>query len=208
MSKQRSADRAQLDVEHSERCYLRFGALPKDKTSHGGIGWSREKGVSAYRGYKEPGGRYALDIPCDPGQRDQLVLIFGLILQGRPVYVMSGTEIGRGRAGEPLLKNVTAKAVPSFVEVGLPHWLGPQGRELEKEWNKWRRSARQGRGRRPLGLQKQAALALEEGLDRMFPFRTHSIPTAVRRSNAEDLISMFTAGGNRRAARRSFKAAR
>jgi hypothetical protein len=56
--------------------------------------------------------------------------------------------------------------------------------------------------------QLMARFALEEALDIMFPIRLSHISAVERRRNAEDLINMFKAGTNRRAARRSFKTAR
>src|SRR3954465_10746901 len=101
-----------MNPEYSEHCYLRFGKLPGGGASHDGRTGAREKGVSCFRAERGENGCYILDIPCDPSGRDLLVLAFGLVLQGRPAYVASGIEVGRGGAGEPLLKNVTAKALP------------------------------------------------------------------------------------------------
>lgn len=209
---------------HSEAVYLRFGQLPPGGRSFRGDGegatW--EMGVSVYRGYRKPSGTYVLDIPKAHNGFDLLVVAFNFVLESRPVYVVSGTEVGQGRGGEPVLRDATEKAISLLYSVELPEWLGPQARKLDKEWNRQRRNSRRGDAeaeysrlasslrRRPGSLRNLLVLALEEAWYLIHP-PPASLDAAERRRNLQTFDRMMggdlsvRGGSMNRATRRKLK---
>ena len=84
--------------------YLRFGKIPEDKISriHRGDGiLGEEKGVSVWDC------TFVDDVPFpilpDDSSEDGLADYFYSLLGDKPVYLVTGTEIGKGYVGEPVL---------------------------------------------------------------------------------------------------------
>lgn len=94
-----------------KRFYLRYGDLPSGGRSVNHATGKKEAGVSVYAAKWEPvSGRWRLD-----GNAELGAALFSAA-QGRPVYLVSGEEVGRGSDGEPVLKK--AKIVAGMAYDG------------------------------------------------------------------------------------------
>ena len=90
--------------------YIRFGGIPKDETS---FAWNiegnikgAEPGVSVYDAVLLGDGKYHIVLPL-PITEQMLNTFYSLInYQKRQVYLVEGTEVGRGSDNEPCLKNI------------------------------------------------------------------------------------------------------
>lgn len=88
--------------------YVRFGEIPKDEKS-GIYDWRKqqivgsENGVSVYNCCKiENEWRIVLPTRCKESTLDTL---YGLLIDGKDMYILSGDEVGVGSDNEPLIKN-------------------------------------------------------------------------------------------------------
>lgn len=86
--------------------YLRFGDIPTSGLSNI---WLRDEiigqelGVSVYDAALMADGWHVI-LP-KPITRNVINTLYGLLAQKKPVYILSGEEVGIGTDGEPLLKN-------------------------------------------------------------------------------------------------------
>jgi hypothetical protein len=90
-----------------ESVYLRFGEMPPGGRSNyhyfaPGIG--QEFGVSVYRGQRLENGTYHIDLRRGMCGLDTRFLR-SLLCYARPLHVVSGSHVGIGGAGEPLLRD-------------------------------------------------------------------------------------------------------
>lgn len=104
-----------LDISVEPRTvnlYIRFGKIPPNEESnmkHKFETIGKEIGVSCYRVHTH-NGKYLpiLPIPCT---EDTLCTMDYCLLEAskglRPVYIITGDEVGIGADKEPLLKNIT-----------------------------------------------------------------------------------------------------
>lgn len=81
-------------------CYVRLGDLPASGRSRNHADGSNEAGVSVYHGEILPTGE-ARPLPRHNAELCGLLTM----LAERPMYVVTGDEIGTGSDGEPLLAN-------------------------------------------------------------------------------------------------------
>lgn len=144
--------------------YVRFGENPEDERSdfmgvaRGTLSntarWGREEGVSCFEAKREPSGFLTvLFRGLDPVKRKGLRGTFeGLARGGRPLYEVRGDVIGRGIAGEPLLRNCEAEEIPLTTAVKLGP---PKDRAFTyvEGWNRWRYldGTREGHRTPPMG---------------------------------------------------------
>jgi hypothetical protein len=103
--KSRQATPAPARRQRKKRIYLRFGAWPKEERSANYVNDENEWGVSVYPA------RYNAEQGCweyDTADSAYHIAYGGMaqILWRRPVYLVTGDEVGRGQDGEPLLRNV------------------------------------------------------------------------------------------------------
>ena len=96
--------------KHKKRLYLRFGNIPEDEISR--IYWNGEEeigqevGVSVYDAIESADGTYSIGLPL-PVTRTSLHTQQHLIeYDNRPLYLVTGDFVGRGRDNEPLIRNV------------------------------------------------------------------------------------------------------
>jgi len=75
--------------------YIRFGDLPPGGKSYNHATGDYEDGVSVYRGKLYHDGSWAVDIGINQGA--------WCLFSDRPVYLVSGREVGIGSDGEPVL---------------------------------------------------------------------------------------------------------
>lgn len=86
--------------------YLRFGDIPASGLSNI---WLRDEiigqelGVSVYDAALMADGWHVI-LP-KPITRNVINTLYGLLAQKKPVYILSGEEVGIGTDGEPLLKD-------------------------------------------------------------------------------------------------------
>lgn len=90
--------------------YLRFGEIPKDEQStihYRGYYCGKEKGTSVYN-YVSINDRIRIILPspCSEGALNTLT-DFLYYSTDKPVYLVTGTEVGTGHDNEPLLRNIT-----------------------------------------------------------------------------------------------------
>lgn len=98
--------------------YIRFGGIPKDETS---FAWDTdgnikgaEPGVSVYDAVLLGDGKYHIVLPL-PITEQMLNTFFSLInYQKRQVYLVEGTEVGKGSDNEPCIQDV--KIVENITE--------------------------------------------------------------------------------------------
>lgn len=86
--------------------YMRFGDIPTSGLSNiwlRGEIIGQELGVSAYDAVLMTDGWHVI-LP-KPITRNVINTLYGLLAQKKPVYILSGEEVGIGTDGEPLLKN-------------------------------------------------------------------------------------------------------
>jgi hypothetical protein len=76
-------------------CYIRYGDLPRGGRSRNHDTNEYESGISVYRGKMYPDGSWAVDAGINQGA--------WCLFSNRPVYLVSGREIGTGSDGEPVL---------------------------------------------------------------------------------------------------------
>ena len=104
--------------------YIRFGKIPTDEQSNMKLHMNKigkEQGVSCYHVHYI-GGKYLpiLPIPCT---EDTLCTIDYCLHEAstgqRPVYIISGDEVGLGLDKEPLLKNITIMEDISNEYIGM-----------------------------------------------------------------------------------------
>lgn len=85
-----------------KHCYIRYGKLPTGGYSRNHRDGTLEKGVSTYSAYEMNGTLY-VDMAGVDG-------ISAAFIMGRTdIYIVSGTEVGRGSDGEPILSNAKAR---------------------------------------------------------------------------------------------------
>lgn len=94
--------------EKARRCYLRYGKLPANGHSRNHADNTLESGVSVYEGLILPD-KSAKTLPASNQEFCGM-----LTLRDRPLYEVTGTPIGTGSDGEPLLKN--AKIVRTVID--------------------------------------------------------------------------------------------
>lgn len=138
-----------------ERTYLRFGRAPEGGISYNTETGEPEEGLSAYGAYRSPVGAYLIDAPLK-GNSDEAamywVTIANMVVSGRPLYEVSGTEIvGEGSSGESLLEDARLTPISPFSRVLFPEWLGPEAGRLADMYNRWRKSRGASLGRRAQG---------------------------------------------------------
>ena len=92
--------------------YIRFGKIPENEQSnmkHHFENIGKEVGVSCYRVHFNRG-KYLPIIPI-PCTEDTLCTLDYCLVEAskglRPVYIITGDEVGMGVDKEPLLKNIT-----------------------------------------------------------------------------------------------------
>lgn len=97
-----------MNLFNKQKYYIRFGNLPPKERS--GI-WKSdqligyEDGVSVYDCCID-NGTYKLVIPT-PLNESSLYTLQGFTLYNkRKVYLLTGTEVGKGTDGEPIIKNI------------------------------------------------------------------------------------------------------
>lgn len=90
------------------KLYIRFGKIP-DKEKSGIYSYQEQKiigsedGVSVYDCCRiGDNWRIVLPIQCKESTLDTL---YGLLADGKDIYVLSGDEVGVGSDNEPLIKN-------------------------------------------------------------------------------------------------------
>jgi hypothetical protein len=81
-----------------ETVYMRFGKSPKEGYSFNYMDNEKEKGVSVYEAKIADDGSFRIV------NANHLMEATYLQVQERPIYVLSGKEIGRGADGEPVIK--------------------------------------------------------------------------------------------------------
>lgn len=82
-------------------CYVRFGLPPKGGRSRNHQDETLEEGVSVFYGEMLPNG----EARALPQRQEQFVSMISI--QSRPMYIVTGTEIGLGADGEPVLADCT-----------------------------------------------------------------------------------------------------
>jgi hypothetical protein len=92
--------------------YIRLGAAPKEVPSQP-PGYL--KGMSCFRGFKTPGGRYLLDL--EESVPLAAFFVWATFVQNRSAYVVEGEEVGLGIGREPLLNPVTSCSPVRTVEL-------------------------------------------------------------------------------------------
>jgi hypothetical protein len=80
-------------------CYVRYGDIPVCGHSMNHANGTAEKGVSVFYGEKLPNGRVRA-LPKNAIEFSSMAL-----LRDRPLYIVTGDEVGTGSDGEPLLAN-------------------------------------------------------------------------------------------------------
>jgi hypothetical protein len=101
--------RAECEARGS-RCFIRFGTPPASGFSWNDKDGQAEAGVSAYRGWRLPGGRYVIDL--------RGCCFSAMWLWERTAYVIEGMPLDEtGSDGEPLLTDVIAKELPGAATV-------------------------------------------------------------------------------------------
>ena len=75
--------------------FIRFGDLPPEGKSRNHATGEYEAGVSVYRGKLYPDGSWVVDISINQGA--------WCLFSSRPVYLVTGHEVGIGSDGEPVL---------------------------------------------------------------------------------------------------------
>lgn len=80
-------------------CYLRYGDLPQGCCSRNHADGVAEAGVSVYRGLELASG----EVRVAPSTNQELC--GEMFLRDRALYVVTGSEVGVGSDGEPLLQN-------------------------------------------------------------------------------------------------------
>lgn len=130
--------------------YVRFGEPPGGgRSEFMGVArgqwsntarWGREKGVSCFEAKREPDGSLlVLFRDRDPMKRKALRRIFEGFVRAddRVVYELRGEPVGRGIAGDPLLRDCEAREIPltTAVRIGPPE---DRLFEFVEGWNRWR----------------------------------------------------------------------
>lgn len=87
----------------AKACYVRYGRLPVGRRSRNHADGRLEAGVSVFRGQRLPNGE-ARPLPTTNQELGSLVT-----LSSRPLYIVTGREIGIGSDGEPLLVGCRAR---------------------------------------------------------------------------------------------------
>lgn len=98
-----------------DKCYIRFGEIPKYEVSGIYLGGERigvEKGVSVYDAV-EIDGEWRVVLP-NPLLKEVGFDLYNFIsntkhlveTERRPMYLVQGDEVGKGTTNEPLLRNV------------------------------------------------------------------------------------------------------
>ncbi len=85
--------------KNAKEVYIRFGDIPKGGKSKDWASGNQEKGVSVFRGKILPNGEI-LPLPRTNQELGSL-----LTMNNRPLYVITGEEVGTGADGEPVLTN-------------------------------------------------------------------------------------------------------
>jgi hypothetical protein len=99
--------------------YLRLGDLPEAGRSRNFADGSLESGVSCFRGRETESGGYRAKI----SNLDQAVHFAAFRNDGRPAYVVQGTEVSVGDVEEPLLTGCSARKLPaSKYPTMSPFW--------------------------------------------------------------------------------------
>jgi hypothetical protein len=146
------ADPAAEPNTAGEEAYLRFG-MAREEGSYNAVRGEAVGGVSVFGATKQ-GSRYLLDLPTELEYVGLTSTLVSLMCAGRPLYLATGTYIGKNEEdGEPLLENVALKRAPRFTSVELPSWLGKRGEAFGRGWSKWWRGPGHGTaGGPPQGL--------------------------------------------------------
>lgn len=96
-------------MTNNEVWYLRFGEIPKDEQSsihYRSYYCGKEKGVSVYHcTFINHKPHIILPMPCSEGAVDTLTG-FLFYSSKKPIYLVTGDEIGTGHDGEPLIQNI------------------------------------------------------------------------------------------------------
>jgi len=99
-----AAERDALAAQATTPCYVRFGAAPESGRSRNCRDNLAEPGVSVFRARR---GRGVLVIELSTNDETGSLLA----LQGRPIYLATGTEAGTGSDGEPCLTAVSCRRI-------------------------------------------------------------------------------------------------
>jgi len=145
--------------------YVRFGEPPEGGRSEfmgvmrghwsNTARWGREEGVSCFEAKEEPDGSLlVLFRSGDPVKRKALRKIFDGFVRAddRALYELRGELVGRGVAGDPLLRDCEAREIPltTAVRIGPPE---DRLFEYVEGWNRWRYldGTREGHRTPPMG---------------------------------------------------------
>jgi len=109
-----------LPVDAEESVYIRFGDVPESGRSVSAIDGRTEAGVSVYEATIE-------SVPADVDEPGMFCpfgpkLLQVILLAQRETYLVTGTEVGRGTDGEPLLEDVDVVA-PLTKRSGMSGWV-------------------------------------------------------------------------------------
>lgn len=80
-------------------CYVRYGKLPKGGRSRNHADGLLESGVSVFHGERLPNGE------ARPLPKTNQCFASMVSIMDRPLYIVTGREIGHGSDGEPILAN-------------------------------------------------------------------------------------------------------
>lgn len=116
---------ARVPPPAAPRVYIRFGDAPEGGRSIAQMGRTRnpklERGVSVFRGWREPDGSYVVDVSPSAMQASMYRL---LCREDRDVYLAEGRVAGRGEDDEPVLADVKLTRLPEGTRVGHSgHWF-------------------------------------------------------------------------------------
>lgn len=106
------------------KIYLRFGPWQPDERSYSRAQGTWLDGISVFPAcYDARSGYYSYDQEYLDLQMAELAPgLFRILALQRPVYVVTGDDVGRGYDGEPLLRNVRVVAYAIIVmREGKPH---------------------------------------------------------------------------------------
>lgn len=91
--------------QRKQKIYLRFGSWPEDERSRNFAISGKERGVSVYPArYDTVSESWVYDL--SDGDYAPYTMSLAHALWRRPVYLVTGEEVGRGQDGEPLLRQV------------------------------------------------------------------------------------------------------
>lgn len=105
-----------------QQIYIRFGAWSEKEQSYHHWLKQPERGVSVYQAAYDPKAK-AYHMVRDPQLHGEVTVIGLVVYTRRPVYIVTGDEVGRGSDGEPLLRNlrIIDYAVTAFSGVDVLH---------------------------------------------------------------------------------------